>query len=120
MKTWLKQFSSEDWIIVFAGAVILALACIFPDWMPSMPKTLTSGADWLSAGYMFLFVLVLTLVTSAVLGRPLKWIFPSLLVIFALTLCAQLIANIPARTAHQQLFQGAGVAQVGGAERILH
>ena len=24
------------------------------------------------------------------------------------------------RTAHQQLFQGAGVAQVGGAERILH
>ena len=95
MKTWLKQFSSEDWIIVFAGAVILALACIFPDWMPSMPKTLTSGADWLSAGYMFLFVLVLTLVTSAVLGRPLKWIFPSLLVIFALTLCAQLIANIP-------------------------
>lgn len=96
MKNWLKQFSSEDWIIVFAGAVILALACIFPEWMPVMPKTLDSLSDWLSAGYMFLFVLVLTIVTSAVLGRPLKWIFPSLLVIFALTMCAQLIANIPA------------------------
>lgn len=95
MKTWLKQFSSEDWIIVFAGAVILALACIFPDLMPAMPATLNSAADWLAAGYMFLFVLVLTLVTSAVLGRPLKWIFPSLAVIFALTLCAQLVANIP-------------------------
>lgn len=96
MKRWLKQFSSEDWIIVFAGAVILALACIFPYWMPEMPKTLASASDWLSAGYMFLFVYVLTVVTSAVLGRPLKMIFPSLLVIFGLTVCAQLIANIPA------------------------
>lgn len=96
MKKWLNQFASEDWIIVFAGAVILALAGIFPDVMPEMPGTLKTGADWLSAGYMFLFVLVLTYVTSALLGRPLKWIFPSLLVIFALTLAAQLIASIPA------------------------
>ena len=96
MKKWLKQFGSEDWIIVFAGAAILALAAIFPQSMPSIPKTLTSLSDWLSAGYMFLFVLVLTYVTSALLGKPLKWIFPSLLVIFGLTLCAQMIANIPA------------------------
>ena len=96
MKKWLKQFGSEDWIIVFAGAAILALAAIFPQSMPSIPITLTSLSDWLSAGYMFLFVLVLTYVTSALLGKPLKWIFPSLLVIFGLTLCAQMIANIPA------------------------
>lgn len=95
MKKWLKQFTSEDWIIVFAGAIILALAAIFPGSMPEMPKTLSSWSDWLSAGYMFLFVLILTYVTSAVLGRPLKWIFPSLLVIFALTLGAQLIASVP-------------------------
>lgn len=95
MKNWLKQFASEDWIIVFAGAVILALACIFPDSMPQMPASLETGKDWLSAGYMFLFVLLLTYVTSALLGRPLKWIFPSLLVIFALTLVAQLIASVP-------------------------
>ncbi len=96
MKKWLKQFGTEDWVIVFAGAVILALAAIFPDVMPRMPKTLSTANDWLSAGYMYLFVLLLTLVTSAVLGRPLKWIAPSLLVIFGLTLCAQLLANIPA------------------------
>ena len=96
MKKRLKQFSSEDWVIVFAGAIILVLACIFPDWMPEMPKALASAEDWLSAGYMFLFVYVLTIVTSAVLGRPLKMVFPSLLVIFGLTVCAQLIANIPA------------------------
>ena len=96
MKKWLRQFASEDWIIVFAGAVILALACIFPDVMPQMPASLKTGEDWLSAGYMFLFVLLLTYVTSALLHRPLKWILPSLLVIFGLTLAAQLIASIPA------------------------
>ena len=96
MKKWLKQFATEDWIIVFAGAVILALACIFPDAMPEMPKTLKTGSDWFSAGYMFLFVLLLTMATSALMDRPLKWIFPSLLVIFSLTLAAQLIASIPA------------------------
>ena len=95
MKKWIKQFASEDWIIVFAGALVLALAVTFPDVMPSMPKTLSTGADWLSAGYMFLFVLLLTYVTSAVMRRPLKWIFPSLLVIFSLTLVAQIIASIP-------------------------
>mgnify|MGYP003375751911 CR=1 FL=1 len=95
MKKWIKQFASEDWIIVFAGAIVLALAVISPDVMPSMPKTLNTAADWLSAGYMFLFVLLLTYVTSAAMRRPLKWIFPSLLVIFSLTLAAQLIASIP-------------------------
>lgn len=95
MKKWLRQFSSEDWIIVFAGALILLLAGFFPEWMPVMPKTLDSLSDWFSAGYMFLFVLVLTYATSAVLGRPLKWIFPSLTVIFALTLLSQFIASIP-------------------------
>ena len=95
MKKWIKQFASEDWIIVFAGALVLALAVTFPDVMPSMPKTLSTGADWLSAGYMFLFVLLLTYVTSAVMRRPLKWILPSLLVIFSLTLVAQIIASIP-------------------------
>lgn len=96
MKKWLRQFATEDWIIVFAGAVILALAIAFPTLMPEMPKTLSSTQDWLSALYMFLFVLVLTYITSAALKRPLKGIFLSLLVIFALTLAAQLLASIPA------------------------
>ena len=68
MKKWLKQFASEDWIIVFAGALILALAAIFPESMPKMPKTLASAADWLSAAYMFVFVYLLTIVTSLFLG----------------------------------------------------
>ena len=95
MKNWMRQFTSEDWIIVFAGAIILALAIIFPQSMPTMPKTLSSFSDWASAAYMFLFVLILTYVTSAALKRPLKGIFPSLLLIFSLTLVSQLIASVP-------------------------
>lgn len=95
MKSWIKQFTSEDWIIVFVGAIVLALACIFPAAMPVLPKTLTSGADWLDAGYMFVFVLLLTYVTMAALRYPLKGTFISLLFIFAVTLLAQLTANIP-------------------------
>ena len=95
MKSWIKQFASEDWIIVFVGAVVLALACIFPDAMPSMPKKLLSGADWINAGYMFAFVLLMTYVTLGALRKPVKGTFLSLLFIFAVTLLAQLTANIP-------------------------
>lgn len=95
MKKWLAQFAEEDWIIVFAGAVVLAAAALFPEVMPVMPKTLSTAGDWASAGYMFLFVLVLTYITSAVLGKPLKGIFPSLFVIFSLSIISQLLANIP-------------------------
>lgn len=91
----LKKLLTEDWIIVFAGAVILALATIFPEAVPSMPEKLTSASDWLSAGYLFLFVLILTYLTSAALLRPLKGIFISLLLVFTLTIAARLIAAIP-------------------------
>ena len=91
----MKKFLAEDWIIVFAGALILALAIIFPAYMPTMPKTLASAASWLDALYMFAFILVLTLLTSALLRRPVKGIFLSLLGIFLLALAAQAVASIP-------------------------
>lgn len=81
---------------MFAGMIILALAVIFPEWMPTMPKTLSSVENWLDAAYMFGFVLVMTYATSLVLRRPVKGVFLSLLMIFALTLAAQAVAAIPA------------------------
>ena len=97
MKQWIKNLKGEDWVIVFAGFVILALCLIFPSFMGifKMPKLLATGADWLSALYMFLFVLVLTYLTSLVLNKPVKGVFLSLLIIFILALCAQLLSNIP-------------------------
>ena len=98
MKKFFKQFATEDWIIVFAGAFILILAAFFPDSMPKMPKTLSSTAEWLSALYMFGFITVVTVVTELFMGKTCKEVLkvvPSLFVIFVLTLSAQLIANIP-------------------------
>lgn len=92
----MKKLLTEDWVIVFAGMIILALAVIFPEWMPTMPKTLSSVENWLDAAYMFGFVLVMTYATSLVLRRPVKGVFLSLLMIFALTLAAQAVAAIPA------------------------
>ena len=83
MKQWIKQFTTEDWIIVFVGAVVLALACIFPQAMPTMPKSLTTSTDWVNAVYMFGFVLLMTYVTLAALRKPLKGTFASLLFIFS-------------------------------------
>ena len=94
MKQWIKQFTTEDWIIVFVGTVVLALACIFPQAMPTMPKSLTTSTDWVNAVYMFGFVLLMTYVTLAALRKPLKGTFASLLFIFAITVLAQITANI--------------------------
>jgi hypothetical protein len=54
-KHWWSQLYTEDWIIVFAAAIILVLAILIPSVMPKMPKTLAESKSWLDAGYMFLF-----------------------------------------------------------------
>lgn len=85
---------SEDWVIVIVGAIILILSAIFPATMPIMPKALETTSQWLSASYMFAFIFVMTFVTSAVLGRPVKGILTSLLSIFVIALIANVISNI--------------------------
>lgn len=95
MKKLLRTLKSEDWIIVFAGAVILAIALLFPNLMPSMPKSLATGANWLDAGYIFVFLLALTYITNFAMGRKLRGILLSFLTIFVLTLLAQMTAAIP-------------------------
>lgn len=95
MKKILATLKNEDWVIVYAGAIILLLAVLFPEAMPSMPKKLADSASWIKAATMFVSILGLTYLCQAVLRRPLKGIFCSLLVIFALSLGAQVVANIP-------------------------
>ena len=63
-KSLIRQLKSEDWVIVGAGAAILLLALLFPRWMPAMPKDLSSAGNWMSAGAMFLFLLVLSASTA--------------------------------------------------------
>jgi hypothetical protein len=68
-KHWWSQLYTEDWIIVFAAAIILVLAILIPSVMPKMPKTLAESKSWLDAGYMFLFLLAVTYLTSLCCAR---------------------------------------------------
>lgn len=95
MKKLIATLKNEDWVIVYAGAIILLLATLFPEFMPSMPKKLESLADLSKAGFMFVSILGLTYLCQAVLRRPMKGIFLSLFTIFVLSLAAQVVANIP-------------------------
>lgn len=95
MKGFLQQFKSEDWIIVFVGAIILALATLAPTLMPTMPKVLSSGDDFISAATIFVFLLVLVLIAMVALGRPIKGFMVSLLVIFVISMLSGVVANIP-------------------------
>ena len=94
MKKLLATFKNEDWVIVYAGALILALAVMFPDFMPSMPKELLTGASWLKAAGMFAAILGVTYICNIVLRRKLRGIFLSLAVIFLLSLFATVISKI--------------------------
>ncbi len=95
MKKLIATLKNEDWVIVYAGAIVLLLATLFPDAMPSMPKELGSTDAWLKAATMFAAILGLTYLCQAVLRRKMVGIFLSLLVIFVLSLGAQVVANIP-------------------------
>ena len=57
MKKLIATLKNEDWVIVYAGAIVLLLATLFPDAMPSMPKELGSTDAWLKAATMFALVL---------------------------------------------------------------
>lgn len=86
---------TEDWIIVFTGAILLLFSLIFPHLMPTLPKSLVSGPDWLSALGMFIFLLILTGIDFLLLKRRLQGLTLSLLGIFLLSLGAQVTANLP-------------------------
>lgn len=94
----MKKFKiSEEWLIVIIGFIILALAVIFPTHVPKMlnVKILNTIGGWVDALYIFIFLLIIIYGSALVLRKSVKGVFLSFLVIFALTLLAQLCASIP-------------------------
>ncbi len=96
MKKFFEQFKTEDWVIVLAGAVIITLAAFFPSFMPIMPKRLETSTDWFNAISIFALIAIITVACTDILNRPIKGMMISLAGIFTLSICAQLIAEIPA------------------------
>lgn len=95
MKEFIKQLRTEDWTIVLVGAIILALSIIFPELMPRMPKTFDSLESWKSIGLLLVTLYVITVVAYLIIGRSLKGLTLSFIVIFLLSVLSHAIAAIP-------------------------
>lgn len=92
-------FLNEEWLIVLLGFVILAFIAIFPEFMYNIKmlnvKSLVTASGWINAAYTFVFLFLIILITTIVMKRPVKGILVSFIVIFVLTMIAQLLASIP-------------------------
>ncbi len=92
-------FLNEEWLIVLIGFVILALIAIFPEFMNNIKmlniKTLDTSVGWINTAYTFVFLFLIILISVLAMKKPAKGIFLSFLVIFILTMLAQLCASIP-------------------------
>ena len=96
MKKWMEQFRVEDWVVVWVSIPLLLLAVLIPADLPSVPATLVGEVAWYNIGLLFAIVLVVLYVGCLLLRRPLKGLLPSLVVVFAVSLLAQVVAKIPA------------------------
>ena len=100
MKNFLKQFLVEDWVATLLSTpllVIAGLSSLVPDMrrVLAIPATLGSSAAWISVGALFVLALVVLYLGNRALARPLRGLFWSFVVVFSLSLLAQLVAKIP-------------------------
>ncbi len=95
MKKWLEQFRVEDWVTVWMAIPLLLLAACFPKEIPNVPSTLVGEVAWYNIGVLFLIVLIVLYAGCALMRRPLRGMLPSLVVVFAISLLAQVVAKIP-------------------------
>ena len=96
MKNFIEQLRVEDWVVVWVSIPLLLLAALIPADLPSVPATLVGEVAWYNIGLLFAIVLVVLYVGCLLLRRPLKGLLPSLVVVFAVSLLAQVVAKIPA------------------------
>ena len=98
MKNFFKQFLVEDWIVTLLAIPILILcgyAYYLPGGGPKVPATLLTQSAWLNIGYLFAIALLALYIGNRLLSRPIKGLFWSFAVIFAVSMVAQVVANIP-------------------------
>ncbi len=98
MKSFFKQFLVEDWVTTLLAIPILILcgcAYYLPGGGPKVPSTLLTQSAWLNIGYLFLIALVALYIGNRLLSRPIRGLFWSFVVIFAVSMLAQVVANIP-------------------------
>ncbi len=95
----LKKLLVEDWVVTFLSIpllIIAGLAGLFPSIknVLSVPSDLLHSESWLHIGALFLLALVVLYVGNRLLSRPLRGLFWSFVVVFAISMLAQLTAKI--------------------------
>ena len=95
MKKWCEQFKREDWVVVALSVILLILAIFIPNQLPSIPKHLTTSTDWYNTALLFMLVMVILYLGTIMLGKKLKGLLLSFIVVFAVSLLAQVTAAIP-------------------------
>ena len=96
MKNLLFQLRTEDWVVVWVSIPLLALAILVPHALPGIPKpdALVGSAAWYDILYLLGIILAVLYAGMALMGRSLKGLIPSLAVVFAVSLLAQLVAKV--------------------------
>lgn len=89
-----RQFKNEDWIVTIMGLVLVGFIIAFPSLMPKFPKSLSSGADWLAVGKLFLISVVTVTIGVKALGDKFKGFLPSFVAIFAVSVFSQWVCSI--------------------------
>lgn len=93
----MKKFRTEDWIVTFLSIpliILIGYAGLLPNGGPKIPETLATWHDWLSIGIFFAIALVMLFVGNKLLGRPLRGLLASFIVIFIIALAAQWVAKL--------------------------
>ena len=100
MRDFWKRFLVEDWVVTLLALPLLVmagLAGLFPviGRVVSVPATLTTSEAWISIGTLFVIALVVLYLGNRLLSRPLRGLFWSFVVVFAVSLLAQFVAKLP-------------------------
>ena len=93
----MRKFLTEDWIVTFLSiplVVFAALASHLPGGGVKISADLTELGAWGDIAIFFAIAFVLLYVGNRLLGRSVKGIIPSFVVVFAIALLAQWIAKI--------------------------
>ena len=94
MKQFLEKLRVEDWVTVWLSIPLLLLAIFIPHSVPSVPSTFVGEAAWHDILILFLIVLVALYLGSWLMRRPMKGMLWSLIFVFAISMLAQVVAEI--------------------------
>lgn len=96
MKNFFEKLRVEDWVTVWVSVPLLLLAALVPGDLPKVPSTLVGEVAWYNIAFLFAIVAAVLYAGCLLMRRPLRGLLPSLAVVFAVSLVAQVVAKIPA------------------------